>query len=214
MSTARIKEGLKGIANEVLVDVQKEAEEIILKAEKNAKEILKAAKNDSDKIYATAMAEVVARAAFEKRKIDSKADVDVRNQLLKVKEALMQSAFEKAQLRLNEIINEDAYKALLSRLIEEAAKKIGSKKLIVKVNSKDKVWLKQFNMDFLSKRLRADLILAEETTTSIGGCIVQTVDGKIVYDNTFENRIQQLEPAVRPEIAMILFQKEGSSNDR
>jgi vacuolar-type H+-ATPase subunit E/Vma4 len=120
MSKARIKEGLEGIAREVLADVQKEADIIILKAEKEAKEILKVAKDDSDKIYATVMAEAVTKASSEKRKMDSKADVDVRNRLLMVKDALVQTTFEKAQLRLNEFINEDTYHEFLLRLIEEA----------------------------------------------------------------------------------------------
>jgi V/A-type H+/Na+-transporting ATPase subunit E len=212
MSKARIKEGLEGIAREVLADVQKEADIIILKAEKEAKEILKVAKDDSDKIYATVMAEVVTKASSEKRKMDSKSDVDVRNRLLMVKDALVQTTFEKAQLRLNEFINEDTYHEFLLRLIEEASRKIGSKNLMVQVNSKDKVWLTQENIDILSKRLRLDLILAEETIPSMGGCKVQTTDGKLVYDNTFENRIEQIKPTLRLEVAKILFQKEESPN--
>ena len=208
MSTARIKEGLEGIATEVLADVQKEAETIILKAEKEAKEILKLSKDDSEKIYAMLMDEAVAKAFSEKRKIASKADVDARNQMLQVKETLLQSTFEKAQLRLTEIVNEDTYNEILLRLIEDAAKKIGSKKLWIQVNSKDRTWLSKGNLDILSKRLRKDLMLSEEPISSIGGCRVQTIDGKLAFDNTFENRIQQLNPTLRFEVAKILFQKE------
>jgi vacuolar-type H+-ATPase subunit E/Vma4 len=46
----------------------------------------------------------------------------------------------------------------------------------------------------------------------MGGCKVQTTDGKLVYDNTFENRIEQLKPTLRLEVAKILFQKEESPN--
>jgi V/A-type H+/Na+-transporting ATPase subunit E len=212
MSTARIKEGLEGIASEVLADVQKEAEITILKAEKEAKETLKVAKDDSDKIYATIMAEAMTKASSERIKMDSKADVEVRNRLLKIKDALVESIFEKAQLRLFDFVSEGTYNEFLLKLIEEAARKIGSKKVTIQVNSKDKVWLTEENIGILSKRLRVDLILAEETIPCIGGCKVQTTDGKLVYDNTFENRIEQLRPALRLEVAKILFQKEESPN--
>jgi V/A-type H+-transporting ATPase subunit E len=212
MNAVKIKEGFKGIANEVLADVQKEAEVLVHKAKEESKETLRIAKDESDNIYAIVMAEVVAKASFEMKKIDTKADVDVRNQILVAKDALMQSTFEKAQSRLNQVVNEDKYKKFLLKLIEESAKKIGSEKLIVIINSRDKLWLTQKNIDIISKRLRVDLALADETTSSMGGCKIQTIDGNIIYDNTFENRLEQLKPALRPELAKILFQKEGSPN--
>ena len=46
-----VKDGLSAIANEVLEDVQKEAEAIILAAEKEAKETLKTAKKQADQNY-------------------------------------------------------------------------------------------------------------------------------------------------------------------
>jgi V/A-type H+/Na+-transporting ATPase subunit E len=212
MNAVKIKEGFKGIANEVLADVQKEAEVLVHKAKEESKETLRIAKDESDNIYAIVMAEVVAKASFEMKKIDTKADVDVRNQILVAKDALMQSTFEKAQSRLNQVVNEDKYKKFLLKLIEESAKKIGSEKLIVIINSRDKLWLTQKNIDIISKRLRVDLALADETTSSMGGCKIQTIDGNIIYDNTFENRLEQLKPALRPELAKILFQIEGSPN--
>jgi V/A-type H+/Na+-transporting ATPase subunit E len=127
MSSTKIKEGLEGIASEVIADVQKEAEIIILQAEKDSKEILKLAKDDSDKVYATIMAEAMAKASSEKRKINSKAEVEARNRLLQAKESLLNSTFEKAQIKLNKIVDSDAYHELLIGLIEEAAKKIGLK---------------------------------------------------------------------------------------
>jgi V/A-type H+-transporting ATPase subunit E len=212
MNAVKVKEGLKGIANEVLADVQKEAEVLVHKAEEDSKETLRIAKDESDKIYALVMAEAVTKTSSEKKKIDTKADVDVRNQILVAKDALMQSTFEKAQSRLNEVVNEEKYKKFLLKLIEESANKIGSGKLIVIISSRDKLWLTQKNIDIISKRLHVDLALADETTPSIGGCKIQTIDGRIIYDSTFENRIEQLKPALRPELAKILFQKEGSPN--
>ena len=46
-----VKNGISAIANDVVGDVQKEAEAIILAAENEAKETLKAAKEQADQIY-------------------------------------------------------------------------------------------------------------------------------------------------------------------
>ena len=48
-----VKDGLSAIANEVLNDVQKEAEAIILSAEKQSKEILKTEKEQAVQNYQT-----------------------------------------------------------------------------------------------------------------------------------------------------------------
>jgi vacuolar-type H+-ATPase subunit E/Vma4 len=44
---------------------------------------------------------------------------------------------------------------------------------------------------------KSELILSEQTPNYIGGCKVQTQDGKIVYDATLDNRLQELKPELR-----------------
>jgi vacuolar-type H+-ATPase subunit E/Vma4 len=39
----------------------------------------------------------------------------------------------------------------------------------------------------------------------IGGCKIQSADGKIVYDNTLDHRLEELRPELRVEAAKILF---------
>ena len=212
MSSSKIKEGLEGIADEVLDDVQEEAVILILQAEKEGKDLLKAAKSDSYKQYTKIMAEAVLKVDSEKRKVNSVADVEVRNRLLKKKEDLVELVFKKASLKLLEVVNTDNYFEYLLRLIKEASLQIGSKSMIVEVNSKDKAWLEQGNLERLSNNLKLNLRLAEETSSSIGGCKVQSIDGKLVYDNTLENRIQQLKPNLRLEIVKVLFLREESAN--
>jgi len=57
----------------------------------------------------------------------------------------------------------------------------------------------------LSKKLRRELNLSDENEDFIGGCKIQTIDGKITYDSTIDNRLQELKPALRVEVAKILF---------
>ena len=90
-----VKDGLSAISNEVLGDVQKEAEAIILSAENQAKQTLKAAKQQADQNYQTLMNQATAKAEGEKRKITSVTEVEMRNRLLQAKEELVDIAFEK-----------------------------------------------------------------------------------------------------------------------
>jgi vacuolar-type H+-ATPase subunit E/Vma4 len=49
------------------------------------------------------------------------------------------------------------------------------------------------------------LRLSDKTEDYLGGCVIQTEDGKIIYDVTLDNRLQELKPVLRVELAKILF---------
>lgn len=206
---SKVKQGLASIASEVLEDVRKEAEAILLGAEKEAKQTLKTAKEDADKAYEAIVTEATAKTETEKRKIASRTQVDARNRLLQTKADLVEAAFNKALARLRDFVKTEDYHNYLITLIQEAAKNLEAKNLTLHVNAQDKAWLAQGKLNSLSKKLGVALKLAEQTEECIGGCRAQTADEKVFYDNTLENRLQQLKPALRLEVATILFGKES-----
>jgi V/A-type H+-transporting ATPase subunit E len=203
-----IKDGLSAIANEVLGDVQKEAEAIILSSQNQAKETLKVAKQQADEKYKTIISQESAKAEGEKRKIASVTEVEMRNRLLQSKEELVDVAFNKALVKIKEFAATKEYHRYLLKLIEEATKRIGQKKLALQVNAKDKAWLTQDTLNRLSKKLNCELTLLNQTEDYVGGFKIQTVDGKVTYDSTLDNRLRELKPVLRVEVAKILFGKE------
>lgn len=200
-----VKNGISAIANDVVGDVQKEAEATILAAENDAKTTLKAAKEQADQIYRDIISQAKANAEAEKRKIASVTEVEMRNRLLQTKEDLVDVAFEKAVLELKKFVETKDYHDYLLKLIQDAAKKIGQKELVVQVNAKDRDLLTPEALKRLSKKLHCELKLSDKTEDYIGGCIIQTEDGKIIYDVTIDNRLQELKPVLRVEIAKMLF---------
>ena len=202
-----VKDGLVAIAGEVLGDVQKEAEAIILAAEEEAKKALQTAKAQADQDYLTLVGQAKVKAEAEQRRIASLTEVKIRNRLLHTKEELVDKAFEKALGRLKDFAETEKYHDYLLKIIGEAAEKIGSKNLILQVNAKDKAWLTQDNLNILSKKLDLNMNLFEQSQNFIGGCKIQTEDGKVTYDSTIDYRLQELRPTLRTEIAKILFEE-------
>ena len=200
-----VKTGVSAIANEVIGDVQKEAEAVISAAENQAKETLRVAKEKANQTYHTILDEAKQKAEAEKRKIESIAEVEMRNRLLQTKEDLVDLAFEKALVKLKNFVKTEEYQTYLLKLIEEIAKKMDQKVLVIEVNAKDKGWLKPDMLKHASKKLNIELRLSKQTEDYIGGCKMQTDDGKIIYDATLDNRLQQLKPELRAEIAKRLF---------
>ncbi len=200
-----VKTGISGIANEVIGDVQKEAETLILAAENQAKESLKVANEKAKENYRAIIVQAKHRAEAEKRKIASVAEVEVRNRLLQAKEDLVDAAFEKATEKLKNFAQSSEYNDYLLTLIEDTAKKMGQKNLIVQVNAKDKGWLTQDMLEKTSEKIHSDLQLSEKTEDYIGGCKIQSGDGKIIYDATLDNRLEELKPQLRVQVAKQLF---------
>jgi V/A-type H+-transporting ATPase subunit E len=202
-----VKDGLIAITNEVLGDVQKEAENIIHTAEGEAKNTLNTAKQQAEQNYTTVTNQAKIRAEAEKRKIASLTEVDVRNRLLQTKEELVDAAFQGALRQLGDFTETEAYQTYLLKLIEHAAKRIGAKNLIVQVNAKDKVWLTKEVLRHLSGKLNVEMTLSDLAIECIGGCKMQTQDGSVSVDDTIDNRLQELKPTLRTQIAKILFEE-------
>ncbi len=203
-----IKEGLSAIASELLGDAQGEAEATIVDAEKQAKEALQAAKQQADQSYQSIVSQAKAQAETEKRKILSLAEVEIRNRILKIKEEIVDAAFNRSVEKLNAFVKTKQYRDYFLRLVEDSSKKIGFKYLIIHVNAKDKAWLKQVSLDNLSRKVQLEIKLSDQAENFIGGVRIETADGKILYDNTIDNRLQELKPYLRGEVAKILFEKE------
>lgn len=212
MSLSRIKNGLSAIASEVLEEVRKESEAIILNAESEAKENLRVGKEEGDKAYVAIINEATKKADEEKRRIESLTDVEVRNRLLQTKEELVDIAFEKAVTKLGDFTKTKAYHDFLLELIQETAKKLGGNKIIVHVNAADEAWLRKSSLESMSKKLNIDLELTKENENFMGGCKIQTVDARIVLDNTLDNRLLQLKDELRSKVAKILFVTEAQKN--
>lgn len=207
MTELSIKKGLSAIADEVLADMQKDVETQMAKSKEEAKKILKTAREESDKNYQSIINQAKMNAEAEKRRIISLTEVETRSQLLETKQLLVNQAFDEALNKLNEFVKTDDYHQYLFDLIEKATKRIRSKKLIVHVNANDKSWLTQ-NLDALCRRLRLELQLSNQIENCIGGCKIETIDGRVIYDETFDNRLEELKPELRVEVAKILFGEE------
>jgi V/A-type H+-transporting ATPase subunit E len=205
---AKIKENLVGIAGEVLGDVSKEAEIAIIDSEKEAIAIIDKARREAEKTFFAMVKESQDKIETERRRIKSLTEVEMRNRLLVAKEELVAAVFEMTLARLSEFVKTEKYREFLLAVIQESARKVVSKKLVVYVNSADREWLAAGNLDKLAKKLKVELVLSEKIQKSIGGVSVQSFEGKIIYDNTLENRLRLLKSTLRAEVAKLLFDEE------
>ncbi len=200
-----VKNGVSAIADEVVGAAQKEAEAVIAEAENNAKETLRRAKEQADQIHQQILSQANVKIESEKRRIASVTEVDIRNSLLQTKEDLVDVAFEKALTKIKDFVASEEYHDYFLKLIEDAAKKLGQKDLVLQVNAKDYEWITKNTLKDLSAKLHLELKLSDKIEDYLGGCKIHTADDKIIFDATLDNKLQELKPFLRVEVAKKLF---------
>lgn len=163
-----------------LSESNKTLDDSIPKLEREYDKIISDGKKEADKI--------------EKQLIGS-SDLEARNNKLLVLEKAVDDVFTKAIEQISNTNRSDDYSKLITTLLDESTKILGTTKVVIYTNSKDK----NVVQSLLSKYLGAEL--SPESITCLGGITVKSKDGAMKFDNTLDARIQRMKPLIRKEIA-------------
>lgn len=131
---------------------------------------------------------------LEKQIIGS-SDLQSRNKQLLLVEDSVQKVFVKAIDQIKNHEDNSDYSNLISVLLDESIKTLGTSDVIVYTNSKDKNVV-QSN---LSKFPGAEL--SSNTIECLGGVIVKSKDETMTFDNSIDARIERMKPLLRKAIA-------------
>jgi len=161
-------------------DAKQTLDNSIPKLEQEFDKIISDGKKEADKI--------------EKQIIGS-SDLEARNKQLLALEEAISKVFTKALDQISNMVRSDDYSALMKTLLDESTKILGTTKVIVSANSKDK----DLVQSLLSKYPGAEL--SSQTINCLGGIEVKSKEGAMKFDNTLDARIQRLKPLIRKQIS-------------
>ena len=130
------------------------------------------------------------------KQITGSAALEARNKQLLLVEDSVEKVFTKAIEKLNDLVRNEDYTKLVTQLLDETVKGLGTSNVIVECNSKDKSVVQSI----LSKFPGATL--SSNTVNCLGGVIVKSKDGSMSFDNTIDARIERLKPLIRKDIAI------------
>ena len=163
-----------------LSESQKTLDNAIPKLEQEYEKVISDGKKEADKI--------------EKQIIGS-SDLEARNKQLLALEEAIDKVFTKAIDQISNMARSGDYSNLIKTLLDESTEILGTTKVIIYTNSKDK----NVVQDVLSKYPGAEI--SPETINCLGGITVKSTDGAMKFDNTLDARIQRMKPLIRKEIA-------------
>ncbi|MBM2819896.1 MAG: V-type proton ATPase subunit [Nitrosarchaeum sp.] len=154
------------------------------KLEQEYEKVISDGKKEADKI--------------EKQIIGS-SDLEARNKQLLALEEAIDKVFTKAIDQISNMARNMArsgdYSNLIKTLLDESTEILGTTKVIIYTNSKDRNVVQAV----LSKYPGAEI--SSETIDCLGGITVKSKEGAMKFDNTLDARIQRLKPLIRKEIA-------------
>jgi vacuolar-type H+-ATPase subunit E/Vma4 len=137
------------------------------------------------------------------------AESKARWLILEKKHELIENVLNQVKDELHTLIKTDKYIHILENLIVEGGIIVGAKDLEVILNERDSTL--PLDLDKLAEKIgektgtKTNITKSSKKIDAIGGAIIQTTDGKIVMNNTFEGILNNFESEIRFKIAQILF---------
>lgn len=197
-------ENIERLSRDILQQAESEAEVLISDAKKKADQLLESAREQAE----TVRNQLLEKARRDSERIRSQAiattQLKVRTMQLEAREALLQDVFAAALKKLPTLQQRNDYSAIVEKMILEALSQIGSNNIVLHA---DKETIKILSSSFLSKinssssgSVQVGSILEEKT-----GISASTADGHLVFDNSFETRLQKLESNLRAPVYHLLM---------
>jgi len=189
-------------AEKIIQDVKKTAQATLEEQRKKGRE---RAKEDVISIEKKAQKNFVIIQLRFKNSVESKT----KWLILEKKHELIEKVLNQVKDELRTAIKTDKYLHVLENLIVEGGIILGVTDLEVILNERDSTL--PLDLDKLAEKIgektgtKTQITISAKKIDSIGGAIIQTTDGKIVMNNTFEGMMNNSESEIRFKIAQILF---------
>jgi V/A-type H+/Na+-transporting ATPase subunit E len=174
--------------NGIIKQAHQDAEEIKRTAEEKAETIKKSYLDSAEKSFES-----------ERNKLIYNAKSDIKMDVIKAKDATIQSAFVEAQKNLDDLRDHESYKGRFKSMIQEAMHELGGGKARLHIDGRDENLCKQI-LDELNENSEIVVDL-----TSAGGLNVSTRDEKVVVFNTIESRLDRAKEFLERQVFATLY---------
>lgn len=180
------------IIDQIKKDTDKEVKLIKVEAEKQAKLILESAREEA-KIKAEKISKNgITHSENLKKILVSKANQDLKKEIMNAKEKIIEDCFTKAHHELS-ILKGDKYERIVKKLIKDGQEKLGRKCIILVTRDIDKKIAENLGLNVVGK------------VESSGGIILKSADEKIILDHTFDGILKREKEKIRIKVGKLLF---------
>jgi V/A-type H+-transporting ATPase subunit E len=180
------------IIERIKADAKKQEDQIIKSAEKQASEILESARKDAEREASVIISNGRKQSENLGKILLSKANQEAKRAAMNAKETAIEESFKKAIEKLSSLPKEQ-YISTVSKYMQRGQKRLGKqcKVLISKIEDKS-----------IAKKLE---ITVSGKIESSGGTMLQSADGQVTLDYTFEGILSREKNKIRIKVGKLLF---------
>lgn len=190
----------------LLNEARQEAAKLLADAQEEAQVMEKATEQEAERILTEVIVSTEAQAALEAQRRLAVADLAVTRILTEARENVLTQCFSRLESRLDEITQSPDYLAILSQLVSEAATSLQQTEIFLKLRQADRQLLNPEWCRTLGDCLQMKVHLPSETAPITGGVVVQSQDGHLRYDQSFETLLSRHQDALRSIFYQILWE--------
>jgi len=181
------------LINRIKRDAEEKTREILREAEETAEKLINDTKKQAEREAEEIIADGKKQVENLKRIRVSKAHQEAQRAIMNTREEIIEECFNIAFEKLKTLSSEE-YKNIVNKIIEETKKNMPSEIEAYISREEDKEILGNHG------------IPVKGYINAIGGVILQSLDGNMRVDNTFEGILERKKPVIRTIIGKILFQ--------
>lgn len=190
---------LETLVERVLERARQEASAIVDRGAKAAEREIHRAREES--AARKDAAETALREAAERRIHAARAETEQarRRAVMNARQAAVESVFEEALRSLAHPGTQDERRQLLQGLVREGIRAVGAPAVRVRLNATDR---EVASAPDFPKEIDGVAITVDETAIdTVGGPVVTDESGRVVFENTFEARLDRMREPLRRRVA-------------
>jgi vacuolar-type H+-ATPase subunit E/Vma4 len=167
-------------------------------AEARENQILVEAEEEARKIHETNMRSVDEQIRMEKSRIISKANFQLKKEVIRIKENMMNQVFNETIKGLENLRNQSSYESVFEKLAAETVKGISGKAEIFIDQADEQLARKVFDKMDIDYTIKSNI-------KCLGGLKAMSENGKIVFNNTIDSRIEKAKQFLMTDVIKVLF---------
>ena len=182
------------IIQQIKKDAEKEIKQIQKEAEKQAKTIIEEAKKEAKKEAEKIFENGKKQSDNTEKIIISKANQDVKREIMKAKEKIIEECFVKAHQKLSFVKGKE-YENTVEQYIKDGTIKLGKECSIMISREEDKNIIQKHGL------------ISSGHVEASGGVKLVSKDQRIILDYTFDGILKRDRDKIRNKVGKLLFSK-------
>jgi len=198
------EENVEALSRAILSEVQVESDQVKTEAQSKAEAVMKRAQAEA----ATERKAILDQAKLEAERLRSQAaataQLKARSIELAHREKLLDRVFVAVRQQLKGIQDRDDYDRIAVRLVCEAVEQLRAVKADLHADKTTQKVLAGLSQEEISKVIKAELSIGSPLENGTG-VIIETADGHLQFDNTFDTRLNRMQNGLRSSVYHLLI---------